>query len=129
MNVSKSQEAIVSMCPGCGRHLGDTWNGEKCGECGFAYIFERGARMTSSRTRQRSPYPIDGSLTAGICAVFSAVFAGTSMANSSFLATTKTAEGIAISSTGPDAAFWWFGGLFVLAIVLLCVALALEGMP
>lgn len=28
------------MCPNCGAHLEDTWTGDECESCGFAYVHE-----------------------------------------------------------------------------------------
>lgn len=33
-----ARETVVKMCPDCGRHLGDTWDGNACGCCGFRYV-------------------------------------------------------------------------------------------
>lgn len=70
--MSKTESISVSMCPGCGAHLEDTWTGDDCGKCGFQYIHEKEAGKTVVRPRvDRGP-----SLGAGLVAVTLAWSAG-----------------------------------------------------
>jgi len=112
-------EAVVSTCPGCAGHLGDTWNGEECGRCGFAYVK---AEPVPTRSRSDPILPLKRT-TAGVFAVMVAMFGGTGIASSEMITTVPTTSGVeAIAFNAPDGSFWFGSVLLFVAILLVAYA-------
>jgi len=134
---------IGSACPGCGRHLGDTWDGQRCRACGYTYIFPLSISAARDAAEQPATAPpeVAGSPTpetdlfsrvtgrlldlvavvmafcAGIVAVTPSLVADS--ASPLFLPVTATADGAGLSPLAhaplPVA------GLLALAVLLLWI--------
>lgn len=107
---------VVETCPRCGGHLEDTWDGDACGRCGFAYVHVDETKAPTHRDPSRQLKQT----MAGAFAIMAAALSGAAVADSSMVTSVPTETGVeAIAFAPPDSSFWFAGGLLLVAVLLL----------
>lgn len=121
-----STNILIQTCPGCGSHLGDTWDRDalECSNCGFAYVSPFTTSRDAESASGHDPFRPVKSITAGLLAVQVAFMTGGVIDPSNLVSMDQSGSGVLIDVYASGGWLVVFGGL---GVALLLVFYATGG--